>query len=177
MGQVANRKNLTELQQLKSKLESVNTALKQNYEKQSRELFKQKLANYYNLPKQNYWGSNVNINILETNVINIALLVGLLIYSFTDVVKSTLKEREDSISLNLDTAANKLIFANQQFKDAEETLASIRLKAKQLITSEIQKFKNELVSEIGSYKQLLAERKRYLDNETYFSYLKLAKTN
>jgi F-type H+-transporting ATPase subunit b len=133
-------------------------------------------------------GFGLNTNILETNVINIALLVGLLIYSFTDVVKSTLKEREESISLNLDTAANKLIFANQQFKDAEETLASIRLKAKelkiqtikqkeQLVTSEIQKFKNELVSEIGSYKQLLAERKRYLDNETYFSYLKLAKTN
>ena len=133
-------------------------------------------------------GFGLNTNILETNVINIALLVGLLIYSFTDVVKSTLKEREDSISLDLDTAANKLIFANQQFKDAEETLSSIRLKAKelkiqtikqkeQLVTSEIQKFKNELVSEIGSYKKLLAERKRYLDNETYFSYLKLAKTN
>merc|ERR1712070_1071606 len=91
---------------------------------------------------------------------------------FTDVVKSTLKEREDSISLNLDTAANKLIFANQQFKDAEETLSSIRLKAKEL---KIQKIKNELVSEIGSYKQLLAERKRYLDNETYFSYLRQIK--
>ena len=50
------------------------------------------------------------------------MLIGLLIYSFTDVIKSTLKEREESISLNLDTAANKLIFANQQFKDAEEAL-------------------------------------------------------
>ena len=133
-------------------------------------------------------GFGLNTNILETNVINIGLLIGLLIYSFTDVIKSTLKEREESISLNLDTAANKLIFANQQFKDAEEALSAIRLKAKeikiqtikqkeQLVTSEIQKFKNELVSEIGSYKQLLSERKRYLDNETYFSYLKLAKTN
>ena len=133
-------------------------------------------------------GFGINTNILETNVINIGLLIGLLIYSFSDVVKSTLKEREESISLNLDTAANKLIFANQQFKDAEEALSAIRLKAKeikiqtikqkeQLVTSEIQKFKNELVSEIGSYKQLLSERKRYLDNETYFSYLKLAKTN
>ena len=133
-------------------------------------------------------GFGLNTNILETNVINIGLLIGLLIYSFSDVVKSTLKEREESISLNLDTATNKLIFANQQFKDAEEALAAIRLKAKeikiqtitqkeQLVTSEIQKFKNELVSEIGSYKQLLSERKRYLDNETYFSYLKLAKTN
>jgi F0F1-type ATP synthase membrane subunit b/b' len=133
-------------------------------------------------------GFGLNTNILETNIINISLLIGLLIYSFTDVIKSTLKEREESISLNLDTAANKLIFANQQFKDAEEALAAIRLKAKeikiqtitqkeQLVTSEIQKFKNELVSEIGSYKKLLSERKRYLDNETYFSYLKLAKTN
>ena len=133
-------------------------------------------------------GFGLNTNILETNVINIGLLIGLLSYSFSDVVKSTLKEREESISLNLDTAANKLIFANQQFKDAEEALSAIRLKAKeikiqtikqkeQLVTSEIQKFKNELVSEIGSYKQLLSERKRYLDNETYFSYLKLAKTN
>jgi len=133
-------------------------------------------------------GFGLNTNILETNVINLGLLIGLLIYSFSDVIKSTLKEREESISLNLDTAANKLIFANQQFKDAEEALAAIRLKAKeikiqtiaqkeQLVTSEIQKFKNELVSEIGSYKKLLAERKRYLDNETYFSYLKLAKTN
>jgi len=133
-------------------------------------------------------GFGLNTNILETNIINLSLLIGLLIYSFTDVIKSTLKEREESISLNLDTAANKLIFANQQFKDAEEALAAIRLKAKeikiqtiaqkeQLVTSEIQKFKNELVSEIGSYKKLLAERKRYLDNETYFSYLKLAKTN
>jgi F0F1-type ATP synthase membrane subunit b/b' len=133
-------------------------------------------------------GFGLNTNILETNIINLSLLIGLLIYSFTDVIKSTLKEREESISLNLDTAANKLIFANQQFKDAEEALAAIRLKAKeikiqtitqkeQLVTSEIQKFKNELVSEIGSYKKLLDERKRYLDNETYFSYLKLAKTN
>ena len=133
-------------------------------------------------------GFGLNTNILETNAINIGLLIGLLIYSFSDVIKSTLKEREESISLNLDTAANKLIFANQQFKDAEEALSAIRLKAKeikiqtitqkeQLVTSEIQKFKNELVSEIGSYKQLLSERKRYLDNETYFSYLKLAKTN
>ena len=50
-------------------------------------------------------GFGLNTNILETNVINIGLLIGLLIYSFSDVVKSTLKEREESISLNLDTAA------------------------------------------------------------------------
>jgi len=61
-------------------------------------------------------GFGLNTNILETNVINIALLVGLLIYSFTDVVKSTLKEREDSISLDLDTAANKLIFQINSLK-------------------------------------------------------------
>jgi F-type H+-transporting ATPase subunit b len=55
-------------------------------------------------------GFGFNTNILETNAINIALLVGLLFYSFADVVKSTLQSREESISLNLDNAAKFAIF-------------------------------------------------------------------
>lgn len=131
-------------------------------------------------------GFGFNTNILETNAINIALLVGLLFYSFADVVKSTLQSREESISLNLDNAANKLIFANQRFKEAEESLEAIRIKAKEIklqtiiqkekvLTAESKKFKEELVFELNSYKRLLAERKKYFDNETYFGYLKLAK--
>lgn len=131
-------------------------------------------------------GFGFNTNILETNAINIALLVGLLFYSFADVVKSTLQSREESISLNLDNAANKLIFANQRFKEAEEALEAIRIKAKEIklqtiiqkekvLTAESKKFKEELVFELNSYKRLLAERKKYFDNETYFGYLKLAK--
>jgi len=131
-------------------------------------------------------GFGFNTNILETNAINIALLVGLLFYSFADVVKSTLQSREESISLNLDNAANKLIFANQRFKEAEEALETIRIKAKEIklqtiiqkekvLTAESKKFKEELVFELNSYKRLLAERKKYFDNETYFGYLKLAK--
>lgn len=131
-------------------------------------------------------GFGFNTNILETNAINIALLIGLLFYSFADVVKSTLQSREESISLNLDNAANKLIFANQRFKEAEEALQAIRIKAKEIklqtiiqkekvLTAESKKFKEELVYELNSYKRLLAERKKYFDNETYFGYLKLAK--
>jgi len=131
-------------------------------------------------------GFGFNTNILETNAINIALLIGLLFYSFADVVKSTLQSREESISLNLDNAANKLIFANQRFKEAEEALEAIRIKAKEIklqtiiqkekvLTAESKKFKEELVYELNSYKRLLAERKKYFDNETYFGYLKLAK--
>lgn len=133
-------------------------------------------------------GFHLNTDIFETNVINITLLIALLIYSFADVVKSTLKNREESISLNLDNAANKLIFANQRFKESEEALEAIRIKAKEvklqtilqkekLISIESNKFKAELLTELNSYKKLLAERKRYFDNETFFGYLKLAKDN
>ena len=121
-------------------------------------------------------GFGFNTNILETNAINIALLVGLLFYSFADVVKSTLQSREESISLNLDNAANKLIFANQRFKEAEEALETIRIKAKEIklqtiiqkekvLTAESKKFKEELVFELNSYKRLLAERKKYCDKK------------
>jgi F-type H+-transporting ATPase subunit b len=131
-------------------------------------------------------GFGFNTNILETNAINIGLLVGLLFYSFADVIKSTLQSREESISLNLDNAANKLIFANQRFKEGEEALEAIRIRAKEIklqtilqkekvLATESKKFKEELVLELNSYKRLLAERKKYFDNETYFGYLKLAK--
>lgn len=131
-------------------------------------------------------GFGLNPNILETNLVNIVLLIGLLIYSFADLIKSTLQNRQESISQNLDNAANKLIFANQRFKEAEQALEAVRIKAKEIklqtilqkekiIANEAIKFKEELLVEIESYKRLLSERKKYFDNETYFAYLKLAK--
>ena len=57
-------------------------------------------------------GFGINTDILETNAINIALLIGLLIFSFGDSVRTSLKARQDKISDNLDNAANRLILAN-----------------------------------------------------------------
>lgn len=141
---------------------------------------------YLNLLLSHSEGFGLNTDILETNLVNIVLLIALLIYSFADVVKSTLQNRQESISQNLDNAANKLIFANQRFKEAEEALEAVRIKAKEIklqtisqkekiIANEAVKFKEELLTEIESYKRLLSERKKYFDNETYFAYLKLAK--
>jgi ribosomal protein L24 len=59
--QVANKKNLIEIQQIKSKLENINLLLKQNYEKQSQQFFKEKLMSYYSNPIKNYdWALKVN---------------------------------------------------------------------------------------------------------------------
>lgn len=64
--QVANKKNLIEIQELKSKLENINVILKQNYEKQSQQFFKEKLAAYYSYPIKNYdWASKVNLKLAK----------------------------------------------------------------------------------------------------------------
>lgn len=64
--QVANRKSLTEIKQLKTKIETINSYWKQNYEKESRQFFKQKLDTYYSLPKKNSaWASKVNNRLMK----------------------------------------------------------------------------------------------------------------
>jgi len=77
-------------------------------------------------------GFGINTDILETNVINIALLIGLLIFSFGDSVRTSLKTRQDRISDNLDNAANRLILANFRYKDSVEALEKVRTKAIEL---------------------------------------------
>lgn len=73
-------------------------------------------------------GFGINTDILETNLINILLLIGLLIFSFADSVKTSLKSRQERISDNLDNAANRLILANFRYKDTVESLEKYALK-------------------------------------------------
>ena len=42
-------------------------------------------------------GFGINTDILETNLINILLLIGLLIFAFADSVRTSLKSRQEKI--------------------------------------------------------------------------------
>nr|YP_010478830.1 ATP synthase CF0 subunit I [Neustupella aerophytica]UVI61135.1 ATP synthase CF0 subunit I [Neustupella aerophytica] len=86
-------------------------------------------------------GFGINTDILETNLINIILLIGLLIFAFADSVRTSLKTRQEQISDNLDNAANRLILANFRYKDAVESLENIRNKALELQREKIQELR------------------------------------
>lgn len=86
-------------------------------------------------------GFGINTDILETNLINIVLLIGVLFFAFAESVTSGLKSRQDQISDNLDNAANKLILANFRYKDAVESLNKIRTKTIDLQREKLQELR------------------------------------
>jgi F-type H+-transporting ATPase subunit b len=86
-------------------------------------------------------GFGLNTDILETNLINIVLLIGLLFFAFADSVRTNLKNRQDKICETLDNAANKLIVANFRYKDSVEFLEKLRKQALELQKEKIQELR------------------------------------
>lgn len=121
-------------------------------------------------------GFGINTDILETNLINILLLIGILIFAFADSVKTGLKSRQDQISDSLDNAANKLILANFRYKDAVESLDKIRIKAIELQREKLEElrqtketnfsqFQPYILDEITALKVLVLGQYRSFDRQ------------
>lgn len=87
-------------------------------------------------------GFGLNTDILETNLINILLLIGLLFISFADTVKTGLKDREAEILANLDSAANKLIGANYSYKESLAKFVYLKTKAIEVQQEKLIQLKN-----------------------------------
>ena len=129
-------------------------------------------------------GFHLNTNILETNLVNIILLIALLIFSFAEPVKTGLAKRQARITEKLDTAANYLIMANFRHKESVETLERIRNFALQtkkegleqkrrLLEEQSERFYKQIKEEIRLGKELLLETKQAVDGLIYDCYLNL----
>lgn len=121
-------------------------------------------------------GFGINTDILETNLINIVLLIGLLIFAFADSVKISLKTRQEKISDNLDNAANRLILANFRYKEAVESLEKIRTKAidlqrekiselRQTKDANFSQFQPYILDEVKALKALVLGQYRSFDRQ------------
>lgn len=64
----------------------------------------------------------LNLDILETGVINIIILVGILIYTGKDFLGSLLKERRITIVNNVEDAEKRLEEAESRLKEAQKQL-------------------------------------------------------
>lgn len=84
-------------------------------------------------------GIGLNLDILETGVINIIALVGILFYAGKDFLGSYLKVRKNTINNNIADAENRVQEAEERLKEARKQLnqASViisEIKAETLIT-------------------------------------------
>merc|ERR1712244_108280 len=65
----------------------------------------------------------LNLDILETGVLNIVALVGILIYTGKDFLGSILQERKDTIVKSVQDAEDRLNEANRRLSEAQKQLS------------------------------------------------------
>jgi F-type H+-transporting ATPase subunit b len=100
-------------------------------------------------------GIGLNLDILETGLINIIALVAILVYTGKDFLGSTLQERKNTIVKSIQDAEDRLSEANKRLSQAQKQLSQtdfvlshIRTETKSakksLLTSDARIAKNEL---------------------------------
>ena len=105
-------------------------------------------------------GFGLNLNILETNLINLALLVGILIYFGKPVLTKILSERRSEIAEQIKAIEQKqkqaevtLATEQKKLEEAKETAAKIRSEA----TSNAQKARETILAQGEKEVQRLKE--------------------
>jgi F-type H+-transporting ATPase subunit b len=74
----------------------------------------------------------LNLNLLETNIINLSVVVGVLIYLGGDLLQSILQTRKDTILKSLKDAEERYNQALLDLKEAESGLASAKEEAQEI---------------------------------------------
>jgi len=103
-------------------------------------------------------GIGLNLDILETGVLNIIGLIVILIFASKDFLTSFLKERSENISKGLENAENRLKEADQRLNEAQKQLSQANILISKIKKEAIESQKILLQSEIYQTKKELALR-------------------
>jgi len=85
------------------------------------------IINFLNFPLGEGFG--INTNLLETNIINLSVVVGVLVYFGGDVLKSILQNRQESILKSITDAEARFEEATAKLEKAKEQLEVAKTKA------------------------------------------------
>lgn len=100
----------------------------------------------------------LNLDILETGVINIAALVGILVFTGKDFLGSILEERRTNIVQSLENAENRLKEADRRFNEAQKQLSQANILISKIKREAVESQKILLQSEISQTKKELTLR-------------------
>jgi F-type H+-transporting ATPase subunit b len=94
------------------------------------EVFSIVILNCMNFPLGEGFG--INTNLFETNVINLAVVIGVLVYFGGDVLSTILKNRQDSITKSVTDAELRFQEATKKLEDAKAQLQVAKTKAEEI---------------------------------------------
>lgn len=77
-------------------------------------------------------GFGINTDLIETNVLNLAVVIGVLVYFGKDIVSDTLKTRKETILKSLQDADNKFQEATDKLNEAKKQFEFAKVKAEEI---------------------------------------------
>ena len=103
-------------------------------------------------------GITLNLDILETGVLNIIALVGILIYVGSSFLGSILEDRKNTIVKDIQNAEERLSEANRRLSEAQKQLVQTNVLINQIRNETIATKKTLLQSEVSKSKKELTIR-------------------
>jgi len=79
-------------------------------------------------------GFGINTNVLETNIINLAVVIAVVVSFVGDAIRELLKNRKDLILNNLREADQRALLAQENLNQAKSQLAVAQKKAAEIIS-------------------------------------------
>ena len=103
-------------------------------------------------------GISLNLDILETGVLNIIALIGILVYTGRDFLGSILQERKDTIVKSVQDAEDRLSEANRRLSEAQKQLSQAHVVISEIRNETITAKTNLLKSDANLTKKELTNR-------------------
>jgi len=103
-------------------------------------------------------GFGINTDILDTNIVNLALLIALLVYAGRDFLGSALNERQSEIIKGIQNAEKRLTEAESRYNEANKQLEQAQVVIKQIKNETEQAKKNILEADCANANEELSRR-------------------
>ena len=98
-------------------------------------------------------GIGFNFNILETNIINLSVVIGVLFVVGSKALKSTLSERQEGISTEIKEVEARLAKAESELKEQKQNVADAKTEAERILSDAKARAKSSKESILAQAKQ------------------------
>nr|WLG71309.1 ATP synthase CF0 B subunit [Chlorophyceae sp. KF-2023a] len=113
-------------------------------------------------------GFGINTNILETNIINLAVVIGVVVSFVGNALRSLLDERRRTILNNLQEASQRAAEARERLTEAKAKLESARTKAAEIREEGVLKANLEIDACLRQQEERMARLDEFKDETVQF---------
>ena len=113
-------------------------------------------------------GFGINTDIFETNIINLAVVIGIVVSFVGNSLTSVLDDRKKTILNNLQEATQRALEAEEKLNQARTQLESAKKKAQEIRTEGVSRATQEINTVVNQHEIRLSKLQEFKQETLYF---------